>query len=65
MPKPIDTTNKYFVSYGHKQDRVTILGTPKILTTEEALVLAAWLVAMAEGPETHSFQEVLEAVKNS
>lgn len=36
-----------------------------ILTPDEALNLAAWLVAMAEHQATHSFDEVLKAVQES
>jgi len=59
------TLNRFAV--GSKGDEVVILIPPKHpLSREEALVLAAYLVTVAEiitGPE--SFEDILKQVKNT
>jgi len=58
----IDTSNKHQVSaYGDK----IMIGHPlavRVLTKEEALVLAAWLVALAD-PERHVFDGILTQIE--
>ena len=59
----IDTLNKFLVSV--RGGCITIMRTPDYgLTPDEALVLAAYLVALAEPNASHRFSEVLEAVRN-
>jgi hypothetical protein len=51
---PIETLNKFMV--GSLENTITILGlTPRRLTHDEALNLAAWLLAIAD---SHSGQHV-------
>lgn len=60
---PVDTTNVQLV--GRRQDDEIIVGMPKSrMTPEEALVQAAWLVALAD-PGRRRFPMVLEAVLNA
>lgn len=62
----IDTANKFMI--GVRGDRVNILNPPTRLTelsADEAMLLAAYLVAVIEHKATHSFQDVLEAVCGS
>lgn len=61
----IDTAN-HFLASGHG-DRVTLLRPPRPgqqLTRDEALALAAWLVAMAD-PGRQRFEQVYRAVLNT
>lgn len=61
----IDTSNKYMV--GVKGSDVVILNPPRVLTPADALLLAAWLVALAapQADTEHGFSDVLEAVQNT
>lgn len=62
----IDTANKFQVgSFGG--NRLIILGIPPVfgMTPDDALNLAAWLVAIAEPMGNRKFAEVLEAVKST
>lgn len=62
----VDTKNSQFV--GLQGENITVLRPLQIMTPEEALVHAAWLVAIA-GPQTEKgldgFKEILEAVSNT
>lgn len=67
-PAPaIDTSNKYMVA--RQGDKILILrsgplGSP--MTEEQAITLAAWLVAMALEPGTDArFAAVLRAIRNT
>jgi hypothetical protein len=65
---PIDTTNRFQV--GLAGDGIAVLGTARLLrgpiSKEDALNLAAWLVAVAEvAPGPGRFAPVLEAVRNT
>jgi hypothetical protein len=63
-PPAIDVGNKFFVSMN--QSGITILDPPRdAMTYDEALVLAAWLVAMAEPFAVQKFEDVLTAVQNT
>ncbi len=57
----IDTFNKFLE--GSHADSFVILHPPRVLTADDALLLAAYLVAMAEPTASHPFHQVLEAVK--
>lgn len=64
MTSEIDTTNKYLVS--RRGGDILILATNARLSKENALNLAAWLVALADdGTAPHSFAEILRAVQNT
>jgi hypothetical protein len=61
---PIDTTNKFLVS--DYRDQVVLLNPPvprQMLSIDDALLLAAWLVAIAG--ERKRFLEVLAAVEGT
>lgn len=72
---PINTVNRCMVSASG--DRIILLRPParlETMTHDEALTLAAWLVALADGPaideggQDHSrgrFEQILEAVRNT
>ncbi len=59
----IVTTNITMVSTNGRT--FTALRGGITMTPDQALVHAAWLVAMAEPFAEHSFAEVLEAVRNT
>lgn len=63
----IDTFNKFFV--GVHQGSVVVGRSPARLSPRDALLLAAYLVAMAEivgkPEEDGSFSDWLEAVRNT
>lgn len=64
---PIDTFNKFFIGV-HGSTLVFLRQAPQTLTPDDALLLAAYLVVTADHPmmkPTHSFAEVLEAVRNT
>lgn len=65
MPAPIDTTNKFAVGICVRGSgpQVSILRLGVFLTSEEAVNLAAWLVAMSSTEE--HFHEVLQAIQES
>jgi hypothetical protein len=63
---PIETANKFLV--GLIGDRIVIGKPPSAQTgisPDDALLLAAMLVELAEYRATHKFEEVLAAVQNS
>jgi hypothetical protein len=73
---PIETLNRFLV--GSLDNSITILGlTPRRLTHDEALNLAAWLIAIADAPVAFEhvdlngtvlsleFLELLHAVQNT
>lgn len=57
----IDTFNKFLV--GMKGDNVTIMRMSPLMTKQDALLLAAYLVALAD--DDNEFAEVLKAVQNT
>jgi hypothetical protein len=61
--EPIDITNKWMVGAGGRN--VVVLNPPRQLTPDEALVFAAWLVALAEYQASAPFANVLERVQNT
>ena len=64
VPKQtIDTTNKFFV--GAHGDTIMSLILQREFTREEALNLAAYLVAIAETQAGPSFSEVLRAIEHT
>lgn len=58
----MNTFNKYIVGMAH--NGLVIMNPPRAaMSTEEALVLAAWIVSMAD-PLGEKFAEALKAVQN-
>jgi len=64
MPE-IDTANKFFVGV-RGRDVMLMKPVAGILTADDAILLAAYLVSMAEiqGP-TNKFEDVLNAIRNA
>jgi len=59
----IDTFNKFMVAM--KDDKIVMIRPPlQPITKEEALLLAAWIVALAEDNEDE-FQQVLDAIRSA
>lgn len=58
---PIDTMNKFMVGI-QGNEVVMLLPPPPRLSPDDAMLLAAYLVALAEHKAEHSFESVLEAV---
>lgn len=63
QPNEIDTTNIFLVS--SNQRGIVIMNPRFNLTYEDALLLAAYLVTMAEPFAGHKFEDVLNAVQSS
>ena len=63
--EPIETLNKFLV--GVRGDEIVIMNPPRtLISKEDALLLAAYLVAMADTSEGHEqFERVLEAVEST
>jgi hypothetical protein len=63
----IDTSNRHAVGYQPHERRIVIVNSRAIdmcgLSPESALNLAAWLVAVADGKATHTFDEIREAIE--
>lgn len=58
----MDTFNQFLV--GVRADKIHIMSPPKReITKDEALMLAAWLVVLADDDE--KFPSILEAVQNT
>jgi len=61
----MDTFNKYIVAVGAGSAGVMIMNPPREkMTKADALLLAAWIVALADPLDEH-FHEILHAVRNS
>lgn len=60
----IDTTNKFMVAV-QGDDVVMLKPLPPRMSPDDALLLAAYLVALAEYRANHQFQAVLDAVQNT
>lgn len=58
----IDTSNKFLV--GINRDLIIVMMIRQTMSKDEALNLAAWLVALAD-PEGNKFKALLEAVMNT
>ncbi len=57
----MDAFNKYMVGMAH--NGLVIMNPPRaVMSTDEALMLAAWLVSMAD-PLSEKFAEALKAVR--
>lgn len=61
----IDTFNRNLVGLHLGSGSITVQQPRARMTPDEALTHAAWLVAVAETSATHSFADVLEAVRNT
>lgn len=59
-PEDVDTTNDCFV--GVQGDSIVFLRSPNKLSKQRALVLAAWIVCLAD--DNDDFGTVLEAVQS-
>ena len=63
MPDAINTFNKFLV--GSRGDRILIGAITPEVSADDALLLAAYLVSMAEFKAAHTFKEVLNAVQDT
>ena len=64
----IDTMNKFMVGAGGRGKGFMMLNPPlrgQTISADDALLLAATLVAIAEHEASHSFAEVLQAVEGA
>lgn len=59
----IDITNRHLV--GCRAKNVVIMNPPRELSADEAIVFAAWLVALAGFNSKLKFAEVLERVEST
>lgn len=60
----IETLNKFLVASKGKEIGF-LKPVPGSMSADDALLLAAYLVTMAEVSATHKFQEVLDAVEGA
>jgi hypothetical protein len=68
MAQTIDVPNSQLVNVtvGLGGDRIGVLIPNPLMTKREALIHAAWLVALADdGSEPIAFDDILEAVRNT
>lgn len=65
MDTEIDTTNTFCVSVRSNGDRIAFFPPNHPISPDEALVFAAWLVALAEPNASFKFDEALEAVQST
>lgn len=64
MADELDTSNKFMV--GVSGAHIVMLRPPRgSITKDDALNLAAWLVALADDTPPHKFLSVMEAVQNT
>jgi hypothetical protein len=61
MTTDLDLTNRWLV--GASAETIRILNPARVLTPDEALVLAAWLVTLAEPMSDRYFDDVRAAVE--
>ncbi len=59
----IDISNKFMVAA--QGDSIMVLNSPRRMTTEDAMVFAAWIVAMASLHSKHPFADYYEKVCNT
>lgn len=57
----IDTDNQFMV--GSQGTNIIVLRPPSVMTKEQAVRFAAWLVTLAD--DNNQFDTVLEAVQNT
>jgi hypothetical protein len=60
MPKDRNLMNEFMV--GVRGDEIHIMRSPSMISKEQALVLAAWLVALAD--DNDEFEEIRLQVNN-
>ncbi len=60
----IDTTNKFLVMTDRSGEKIRI-GWLSVMTPDDALLLAAYLVSMGEPRAKHAFIDVLNAVQSA
>lgn len=60
----IDTCNRFLVATSGDGQRVSLLPAGGIISREEALNMAAWIVALTD-PEQREFQRLLDGIKKS
>lgn len=65
MTTDLDVTNKWAVGEGTDTVRILRSSAAQVLTPTEALVLAAYLVSIAEPMSDHRFDDVLAAVQST
>lgn len=64
MPEEIETMNDHLI--GMRGDLITVMVPPQVMSIEEGLRFAAWIVAMADPSPGHSrFEMVLRAVERT
>lgn len=59
----LDIDNRHMV--GALGQKIIVMNPPKQLSPDEALVFAAWLVALAEFQASVKFEDVLTKVQNT
>lgn len=59
----IETMNKFFVATKGKEV-IFLMPIPCSMSADDAMLLAAYLVSMAEMDASHKFEEVLAAIQN-
>jgi hypothetical protein len=60
----LDTSNQFLVATSADGQRVCMMPCCGIIKREEALNLAAWIVALCD-PELKQFQRLVQAIKES
>lgn len=64
MADPINTQNTHVVGISH--NGVVIMNPPAgPISFDQALLFAAWIVAVADGQGNYTFAEYLSAVQNT
>lgn len=63
IPTNLDIENRHLV--GVRGTKIVIVSPPGPLSPDEALVFAAWIVALAEHSTPLDFQSVLHQVQNT
>jgi hypothetical protein len=63
MADDLDVTNKFLV--GAAGPNIVIMNPPRSLSVDDALVFAAWIVALAEYRAKTPFADVLEKVQDT
>lgn len=58
----IETMNKFLIA-GRGDSLVALKPLPQMFSADDALLLAAYLVSMADGHASHRFEDVLDAVR--
>lgn len=63
MTDDLDVTNKYLVAAAGPN--IVILNPPRSLSVDDAMVFAAWIVALAEYRAKTPFSDVLDKVQST